>query len=173
MWQKLGKYYPVALEMLPLILLVMSFYIALSNYSVLPDTVPTHFDIHGVADGWSSRNTVFIFPGINGLVYLLLSFITVHLVTTDDPMRYINVPNKKRKEDLTNAQIEGLRIFLSRSLFILKVLIGGLCIYGVYNTVEIAMGRASTLGAPFSAFIVVIVAVALFMAWKATNISSS
>lgn len=173
MWQKLGKHYPITLEIIPLILVAIAFYIALSNYSSLPDIIPTHFNAQGVADDWSGRNWVFIFPGVSIGLYLLLSFITVNITDSDDPMRFINMPNKKRREDLTETQVENLRVFLSRSLLTMKVLFGALAVYGVNNTVEIAMEKANTLGAAFSISLFAILGFAVFMVWKTTNISNN
>lgn len=48
-------------------------------YPQLPDTVPTHFDIHGKADQFSQKNTVWILTSILGAtslgIYYLLKFL--------------------------------------------------------------------------------------------------
>lgn len=45
-------------------------------YSTLPQTVPTHFDINGRADGWSSKQSLWLLPGCLTIgIYLLLKFL--------------------------------------------------------------------------------------------------
>ncbi len=58
-------------------------------YPSLPDTIPIHFNAKGEADGWGSKESIFLAPAILGLVsifvYTLLS--NVHKI---DPKRYAN-----------------------------------------------------------------------------------
>ena len=52
-------------------------------YSKLPDTIATHFDVNGEADGWSSKAfTVFGLPAIMTAINLLL-----HFALRTDPKR--------------------------------------------------------------------------------------
>ncbi|MCD6359020.1 MAG: DUF1648 domain-containing protein [Dehalococcoidia bacterium] len=173
MLQKMSKYYPVALELIPIILMVAAFYIVLSNYSSLPSTIPTHVNAQGVVDGWGGRSSVFVLPILNIFVYLLLSFITINLADTDDPMRFVNIPNKKHKEDLTDTQVAELCIFISRSVFTLKMLMGVLAVYSVYGIVGIAMGRVTDMGDAFYPIVGLIVATIAFLVWKVLRISNS
>ena len=45
------------------ILLVIVLVGTLAAISVMPDTIPVHFDIHGVADRWGSKYELLIMPG--------------------------------------------------------------------------------------------------------------
>lgn len=55
-----------------IVLLALSFYF----YPGLPDSVPSHFNLHGVPDGYSSKlDFMLIFGGIFIGLYLLLTFI--------------------------------------------------------------------------------------------------
>lgn len=65
-----------AKELLYLILsLVPYLYLALI-YKELPETVPTHFDLEGNANGWSSRESLWLIPaGLPLGTYLLFRFL--------------------------------------------------------------------------------------------------
>jgi uncharacterized membrane protein len=46
---------------------------ALAVYPRLPDRIPTHWNLHGVADGWGGRNSAFLFPAIGTGMALLMA----------------------------------------------------------------------------------------------------
>jgi uncharacterized membrane protein len=45
---------------------------ALAVYPRLPDRIPTHWNLHGVADGWGGRGSAFLFPAIGTGIALLM-----------------------------------------------------------------------------------------------------
>ena len=170
MWQKLTRCYPLQLELIPLALLILAFYIVLSNYSFLPDTIPFHFDARGNPDDWNSKGTIFLLPTIAAVVFVLLTSFNVWFACANGPKRLINLP-EKRKEALTKAQTEVLRLFMSRCLFILKILIMGLLTYLTWQTVAIAMGNASRLGSPFWLLTAALVIFVAYMVWKSFRLT--
>jgi uncharacterized membrane protein len=151
-------------------LLILALCIALSNYSLLADTIPTHFDAQGNPDGWSNKGTIFIGPVISAVIFILLTAFNVLLAVVDNPRRFINLP-KKRKEALTKAQTETLRIFINRCLFILKALILCLFTYLTWQTVQIALAKASSLGILFWFLIGALLVLAGYMVWKSLRLS--
>jgi uncharacterized membrane protein len=165
MWQKLNKSYPLHLELIPLFLLLITFYLAWSNYTSLPDTIPTHFNAQGLPDEWAGKNSIFSFPAFGALIYILLTSFNIWLGLTKNPRRYINLP-KKRLENLTDAQAEKLLIFLNRCLFVMKLFLPGLALYLVYATIEVAHGRATGLGFPFYLILAAIIGLVIFMVWQ-------
>ena len=44
-------------------------------YNSLPETIPTHFNIHGQVDGYGSKWSVFIFPALALVLYIALSIL--------------------------------------------------------------------------------------------------
>lgn len=170
MWQKLSKCYPPQLELIPLLLVVLTFYVALSNYSALPDTIPIHFNIQGIPDDWVSKNTIFLFPGLTAFIYILFTFLNIWFAIVKDPKSLISLP-AKRKAALNDAQSEKLRGVLNRYLFIMKVLAEGLTAYILYIAIEIALERASNLGAPFALLILAVLAIAGLMVWSSFQIT--
>ncbi len=170
MWQKLSKCYPPHFELIPLVLLVFTIYLVLSNYATLPGTVPTHFNAQGLADDWGSKSTLFIILGLNAFIYILFTILNFWFAIAKDPRSLINLP-AKRKAALSDTQIEALRVTLNRYLFLLKIFMQGLFAYILYITIEIAEERADRLGSLFFLFILGILAVAGLMVWKAFRIT--
>ena len=172
MWQKLNKCYPPQLELISLFLVILAFYVALSSYSALPDTIPIHFDAQGIPDDWGSKGMIFTFPILSTVVFLSLTFFNFWFALVDDPKRFINLPKKKR-EAVTEAQAEILRVFTNRCLFILKILILSLFAYSTWQTVEIALGSASSLGAIFWLFIGALLALVGYMVWNSLRLTKT
>lgn len=171
MWRRLSRHYPQQLELIPLVLIVIAFYLAISKYASLPDRIPTHFGPTGSPDEWGSKASVFIFPAIGTGVYVLLTSLNFLLALSKDPKRFVNLP-KERLDRLTPARAEELARFLNRSLFALKSLIMGMVVYGVYETVEVALGHAVGLGAPFFVLIAAIIALVIFMTWRSFRLTA-
>jgi len=170
MWQKLGRCYPPQLELIPLFLLVLTLYLALSNYAALPDSIPTHFNAQGIADDWGSKDTILIILGLNAFIYVLLTAINIGFAVVRDPRVLINLP-ARWKARLSDTQIEQLRVILNRCLLLLKILMQGLLGYIVYITIEIALGRAASLGAAFFLLMLGIAAVVGLMLWQALRLT--
>jgi uncharacterized membrane protein len=62
-------------QVLPLILCILPFSFAFYLYPNLPDIIPTHFDIHGKANDWNSKNFIFIGAALPLFVWILFILI--------------------------------------------------------------------------------------------------
>ncbi len=63
-------------EVLPIALIVLAYIIGISAYSCLPDVMPSHWNIKGEVDSWTSKNfAVFFFPSLALGIYILMLFI--------------------------------------------------------------------------------------------------
>jgi uncharacterized membrane protein len=116
-------------EILPIILILAIFAIGLYFWPFLPERVPTHWNIQGQIDGWSSKNfAVFFFPMLIAGLYLLLSFIPLM-----DPLK-------------TNIELFGHLYFWFKVVFVLFMgMLYGVTIYaGLGNQVNV--GLAVMLG---------------------------
>lgn len=169
LWQRLGRCYPTPLELVPLLLLGLMICLVLSNYSTLPDTIPTHFNAQGVADDWGSKNTIFLFPAIALPIHILLSSITAGISLAKDPKSLINLPDRT-KAAITEAKAEELMVFIGRCLFLMKTLTVGLMTYSVYATIEVARGDARSLGAAFYIILAAILVCTAFMVWRSLSL---
>ncbi len=63
-------------EMFAISMLVIGAIVGIYYYPILPDIVPSHFNLQGKADGWMAKPDFFITMGVVFLsVYLLLTFL--------------------------------------------------------------------------------------------------
>ncbi|MFC1860689.1 DUF1648 domain-containing protein [Chloroflexota bacterium] len=171
MWHKLNKCYPPTLELIPFLLLVLTVYLAFSNYSILPEKLPIDFDSRGVPEEWNSKNVVvFLYFGVGVFIYLLLTASNIWFAVTGDPKSLINLP-KKWKAALNDVQTEKLRVILNRYLFILKILIQSMILYLLYSSIEIALERTGSIGTPMTLLVVAIFIIIALMVWKSFSIS--
>jgi uncharacterized membrane protein len=171
--QKINKIYPLQVEFITLFLVFMIFYLTFSNYFSLPDRIPTHFDIHGLPDGWGNKNEILIYPIAGFAVLALITGISLALAVTKNPKSLINLPSRT-KDKLSEEQAERLRIILVRCLVFLKILILGQTLYLLYGNIETALGRSPGLGdIGIFVFITAILCVVFYMVYKSFRISYS
>jgi uncharacterized membrane protein len=75
------------------ILVLVPFAFAAWVYPSLPPTIPIHFNMEGKADGWGSRDSVFIGPSILGFVSILVYLLMAN-IRKIDPKRYDGADDK-------------------------------------------------------------------------------
>jgi uncharacterized membrane protein len=72
-----------------LLLFTAPFIYLFTFYSSLPDTIPTHFNIKGEADGFGSKSMAFFGPVFIGIVSLFTYMVMINIKKID-PKRYEN-----------------------------------------------------------------------------------
>ena len=72
---------------LALVLLAIPFGYAAYIYPSLPETIPTHFNFKGEADGFGGKDSIFLGPGILGATGLFTFFLLSN-IKNFDPKRY-------------------------------------------------------------------------------------
>jgi len=70
-------------EIIPISLIIFAILVSVFLYSSLPDKIPSHWNIKGEVDAWSSKNfTVLFYPSLALGIYLFMTFIPLI-----DPLR--------------------------------------------------------------------------------------
>ena len=72
------------------IFVLLPFAYAAWVYPSLPPTIPIHFNMEGKADGWGSRESIFIGPAILGFVSFFVFLLMIN-IRKIDPKRYEGV----------------------------------------------------------------------------------
>ncbi|MFM7770629.1 MAG: SdpI family protein [Bacteroidota bacterium] len=98
---------------LVILMAILPFAYAIYLYPSLNMQIPIHFNIEGKPDGWGSRESIFIAPGILGLVTIVVYFLLLNIEKFD--------PKRVSKSD--NAGIKSLGFFISIFLTILSLCI--------------------------------------------------
>ncbi len=132
------------LEITNITLLVGIWLYVISNYSNLPETIPTHFNAKGEPDDTGSKILLWILPIISlvtfGLIYFISKKPHIH-----NYMVNINEENAFKNYKLSSRFLRYTNLFC---LFLFSAI--------VYQTVELAKGHnPNILGTPFLIFTLV------------------
>ncbi len=68
----------------------------LTQWQQLPATIPIHFNLAGEADGWGSKSTLLILPGVALFIYILMSVLGGSSKNINYPVR-ITPENAERQ----------------------------------------------------------------------------
>ena len=127
----------IIIEFISITLLILMWSYCFVNYKELPDTIATHFNAIGEADGFGSKHTIWIIPSIATVMYIGL-FVLNKYPHTHNYMVNINEENA-----LKNYR------FSTRTLRIVNFLCVVLMAYITYMIVESAYGKQFNLGTWF------------------------
>jgi uncharacterized membrane protein len=120
------------LELLAVILLVILFGYLISNWSGLPARIPVHYNAGGTIDGWGSKNSLLVLPGICLLLYTLITVVSFF------PKAW-NVPVKLTDENRASVYT------VTRSLLCVLKLV----LLLTFTFIEISMVKMQPLGVWF------------------------
>lgn len=128
----------IILELLSATILIFIVAYSIVSYSELPDTIATHFNAKGEADGFGNKSTIWLLTGISVFIYLLLFFIN------KVPHLHNYMVNITEENALKNYRLSN-RMVRCTNLFCLLLFAGIL-----YDSINIARGGTSSiLGIPF------------------------
>jgi uncharacterized membrane protein len=148
MAHKIKAFYPPALELVPVILLLFAFSYTAQYYPLLPEQVPTHFGLLGTPDAWSEKGfwSVYVLPLLGAIVWLSMFLINLFLIIEpDDPGRMINLP-QKQKEKLGGERLEAIRSVTARGIMIMNLTLAAMIATLQYGSINVALGRQESLG---------------------------
>lgn len=175
MWEKINRYYPPWLDILPLILFAMVFNYINSHYNLLPDRIPTHFGVSGEPDAWSSKSiwSVYGILIIGFAVYISMALINIFLlISPDDPKKVINI-SEREKEKLGPMRLEEIRAFSVKNLLVLNLLIAIMTTYMAYEATNTALGLSKGLGNIMWGFFAAIMIASLYFTVKVLLMTST
>jgi uncharacterized membrane protein len=84
---------------------------AIYNFPKLPDTIPTHFNASGQADGYGDKYFFWILPGISVFLYLLLILINLIPHKLNYPVK-ITLQNALKQYTMGTRLIRYLKMIL-------------------------------------------------------------
>lgn len=79
-------------HLIALIILIVHFAACVLSYAHLPETIPTHFDMWGTPDGFSSKSKIYLLPLFSGIIFVFLWIL--------DKMLYAGHPHRKPDAEL-------------------------------------------------------------------------
>ena len=111
--------------------------LTLTNYSILPEIIPIHFNGAGKADGFGNKTHIFVLPIISTLLFIGLTILNKH-------PHIFNYPSQITKENAVDQYTNATRMM--RVLKLVIVLLFGLI---VFKTIQNVNGHADGLGTWF------------------------
>jgi uncharacterized membrane protein len=112
-------------------------YIVLLGWSGLPATIPTHFDASGNADDWGPKYMIWLLPAISVVMVPAMLFLRRFPWLSNMPIK------------ITEVNAENQYSLIVRLLSMLACFISLLFLALVHDTITIAEGGTSLLGAWF------------------------
>ena len=122
------------LESIAIVALLYGIVLVLQNWSTLPQSIPTHFNAKGEADGWGSKEMIWLLPAINVVVIPMMLWLRRYPWLSNVPWE-INEKNALQQYGL-----------IVRLLSLLSTTVALLFLVLLFDTISIAGGGTSLLG---------------------------
>lgn len=105
-WRPEWKPVDKAVELLSWLFFLLMWGIILANFFSLPETIPTHFNAAGKADGYGAKYTILLFPVIITAVFILLSEVSKRPWHFNYPIK----TTQQNYQELYRLSVQSLRI---------------------------------------------------------------
>lgn len=117
------------INIINIVILVIVLVGTLAALSIMPDTVPVHFDIHGVADRWGSKYEMLVMPGC------MLAMLAFWLGVDASYKKKIETSfdEKEIAEAKSNLKVIKITSIITSLMF---AVINGLTLYASYSQLE-------------------------------------
>jgi uncharacterized membrane protein len=122
------------LEAVAIIALIAGIILVAQAWSGLPANIPTHFNARGKADGWGSRNMIWLLPAINIVLVPALLILRRFPWASNMPI------------EITEKNAEYQYGLIIRLLSLLAVMVSLLFFVLVGDTIAVAVGGFSLFG---------------------------
>lgn len=117
--------------------LLAQFLIIFAAWPEIPDQVPQHFDASGQADAWGSKATLLLLPGVNFVVFVMMTVVS----------RFPHISSVPVEITPLNAQ-RIYRLVRFQTIW-LKAVVALVLAYMSWRTIEQARGGVQGLGVGF------------------------
>ena len=121
-------------EAIAIVALLYGIVLVLQSWSTLPQTIPTHFNAKGEADGWGSKGMIWLLPAISVVMIPMMLWLRRYPWLSNVPWE-INEENALQQYGL-----------IVRLLSLLACVVSLLFLILLYDTISIAGGGTSLLG---------------------------
>ena len=117
------------INLINIMILVVTLVATFVVLSIMPDTVPVHFDIHGVADRWGSKYEMLVMPGF------MLAMLAFWLGIDASYKKKIETSfdEKEVAEAKSNLKVMQITSVITSLMF---AVINGLTLYASYSQLE-------------------------------------
>lgn len=150
------------LEWVALGLLTISILLTIYYYPQLNDTIPTHFNGKGEADGFGSKAIIWVLGGLSLFTYLTLTYLS-------RLPHYFNYPVKITEENAKDHYKNALKMTRYLKVFILLSFL-----YFIWVSIQNGLGHQMNLGTWFTpVFLVIIFSITLWPLFKNRKLNNN
>lgn len=136
---------PQTFNLVSLFAIASNFSLLLILWNDLPERVPIHFGITGVADRWGSKQHLILLPLIALGIYIVLT-IALRLGNPGNSLIAITPENAERQKVLMTRMIAWIQ---AETLWLFTLV--------EWQSIRVAMGRANGLGGQFLPIVLVVI----------------
>ncbi len=154
-----------------IILTYLSFYYPLTNYEILPDMMPVHFDVMGEADKWSPKSYSSVLMGPIILIITIIPMLTITwwIAKAEDARKVINLPQAKLAK-ITSEVAEEIRHLTVLHLLIILFLVTLMVFIITINQILIALGQPANLAKAMFVVLFLLLVDSIYLAWKTISL---
>ncbi|MFZ9981752.1 MAG: DUF1648 domain-containing protein [Cyclobacteriaceae bacterium] len=99
------------IELTGIILILLFWVFTFFLFPIIPEDIPTHFNMEGKPDSFGSKTSVFLLPGIASVIFILLTVVNRRPERFNYPV-IINEQNAESQYRLAGNFIRFLKIFI-------------------------------------------------------------
>lgn len=173
MWERINRFYPAWLELIPLLLLGFVLFYTAAHYGALPERMPTHFGPSGQPDGWGIKGfvSVYLLLVIGIIVWLSMFLCNFFLIMKpDDPGKYMSM-SQREKEKKGSKQLEAIRNTAAQGMMAINLTVAAMLAAIQYGSINSALGLQKGLGWMPMVFAAALIAESIWLVVKATGIN--
>lgn len=108
------------IQVATVIVLILAWVMAAQYYRELPDTIATHFNFSGQVDGYGSKKTIFVMPGVATIIAVALALLS----KVPHHFNYLATITEANAE----SQYRGGRMML----FVIGLLVAAIAVWAVW-----------------------------------------
>lgn len=135
----------IIMELFSVMVILINIWLLLKYYKLLPNTIPTHFNVAGVPDGYGSKGSILTLPIIAFIMYFFLTLLS----------RFPNIYNYPKPITEENAEYQ---YRCARKLMIIMKTEIIICFtYIEWTSVQATLGKANGLGLWFLPIFLIVI----------------
>jgi uncharacterized membrane protein len=131
------------IEIITLSAVVLTALIVVYTYHDLPESIPAHFSFSGKPDAYNGKESIWLIPVMNVIIYIVLSSIT------------LLVRLLKRPDEITTEVMVMVAVMIRQMNLLFSVLF----LFLVTGTIRISLGKTEGLGVVITPLFLILMAV--------------
>ena len=104
-----------------ILILVYNFIYLFINWSTIPQSIPTHYNLQGIVDNYGGKQSLLLIPIISLIIFCVISFLQKFPEISNTPIK-LTVENKNRVYAVQNSMIITLKLITISIFFYISIM---------------------------------------------------